>query len=285
MTATLKDTFAEQGYLHLKGYFDKACVDLFEERIVDLYAMQARKIGEYRTAIDDLVGSDATNADKLKFICRLLEANDKEALYQVQKFFPQCRRIRELFDTKFLEFCAELIDGNPKTTLIEGPALFVNMPTVQRLLYKWHSEALYYGKRRRFVNVWLPMFGDRTQENGAMSVLPRSHKRVWDASLMAEYTGYDKDSQDAKNHFVQFEIPQNFLTQYGEPVHCESSRSDVIFFDRNLIHTSNANTSHDLSFAVVLRVWDPSDDLTLSGNMEATPYGGNRGRADLVVNP
>jgi hypothetical protein len=285
MTSTLKDTFVNEGYLHLNGYFDLECVSLFEERIVDLYAMQARKIGEYRAAVDDLMESDATNADKIRFICRLLEDKDKEALYQVQKFFPQCRRIRELFDTKFLELCAYLIDGNPKTTLIEGPALFVNMPTVQRLLYKWHSEALYYGKRRRFVNVWLPVFGDRTQENGAMSILPRSHRRVWDASLMAEYSGYDKDSQDAKNHFVQYEIPANFLAEYGDPVHCESGRGDAIFFDRNLIHTSNANISDDISFAVVLRVWDPSDDLTLSGDIACTPYGGNRGRADLVVQP
>jgi hypothetical protein len=285
MTSTLKDAFANEGYLHLKGYFDLECLSLFEERIVDLYAMQARKIGEYRAAVDDLMGSDATSADKIRFICRLLEDKDKEALYQVQKFFPQCRRIRELFDTKFLELCADLIDGNPKTTLIEGPALFVNMPTVRRLLYKWHSEALYYGKRRRFVNVWLPVFGDRTQENGAMSILPRSHKQVWDASLVAEYSGYDKDSQDAKNHFVQYEIPANFLTEYGEPVHCVSERGDAIFFERNLIHTSNANTSDDISFAVVLRVWDPSDDLTLSGDIACTPYGGNRGRADLVVQP
>ena len=61
---------------------------------------------------------------------------------------------------------------------------------------------------------------------------------------------------------------------------------DVVLFDRNLLHTSNPNTTDRYSFAVVARVWDPSDDLTLSGNLAATPYSGNDvGRADLVVRP
>jgi len=52
-----------------------------------------------------------------------------------------------------------------------------------------------------------------------------------------------------------------------------------------LVHTSNQNTSGKYSIAVVVRVWDPSDDLTLSGSLAATPYGGNIGRPNLVVNP
>jgi hypothetical protein len=50
-----------------------------------------------------------------------------------------------------------------------------------------------------------------------------------------------------------------------------------------MVHTSNQNFSKRYSVAVVARVWDPTDDLTLSGSIAATPYGGNVGRPNLVV--
>jgi hypothetical protein len=280
MTAQFKDIFADQGYLHLKHYFDMHCLELFEKRIVDLYCMQARKIGEYRSLADDVLEGRAN----IRALFHAMEEKDKTALYEVQKFLPNCRRIRELFDTKFIEICASLFGGNPDTTLIEGPALFENMPRSQRLLYKWHSEAHYYSKRRRFINCWLPVFGKRTVENGAMTIMPKSHKKTWDSASFAEYVGYNKDTENNKNTFKQYEIPANFLENY-EAYDCVSERGDLILFDRNLVHTSNANTSSEISFAVVVRVWDPTDDLTLSGNMEATAYGGNIGRADLMVAP
>ena len=57
----------------------------------------------------------------------------------------------------------------------------------------------------------------------------------------------------------------------------------MIIFHKNIPHTSNQNISKKYSVAVVARVWDPTDDLTLSGSIAATPYGGNIGRSDLVV--
>jgi ectoine hydroxylase-related dioxygenase (phytanoyl-CoA dioxygenase family) len=64
----------------------------------------------------------------------------------------------------------------------------------------------------------------------------------------------------------------------------EADVGDLVIFDKNLAHTSNANTSEKYSAAIVARVWDPTDDLTLSGNVDATPYGGNLGRQNLIVN-
>ena len=285
MTHEIGATFADLGLIHITNLFRQYKIDGFERQIIALYAMQARKIGEYRSEVDAILADqDLNNLSRLSKILLLMEASDKDAAYQVQKFLPRCQSLRALFDDRFMALCAGLLQTHERNLLLDGPALFVNMPTVQRLLYKWHSEALYYPKRRRFLNVWMPVFGPRTEENGAMSVLPHSHKRVWDASMMSEYTGYNKDSENKKNHFVQYEIPQNFLADYSI-VHCTADQGDVIFFDRNLVHTSNANTSSAPAYAVVCRVWDPSDDLTLSGNMEATPYGGNTGRANLVVRP
>jgi hypothetical protein len=284
MTDALADIYAREGFIHLRSYFDLYSLGDFEDQIIALYHMQARKIGEYRQTVDKLIESDATRFEKIAGIVNLLEAKDAEAMYQVQKFFPSCNALRSLFRPEFLAFCAKLFGCKPETTLLDGPALFVNKPGVKRLLYRWHSEAQYYGKRRRFANIWLPIFGDRTIENGAMVVMPESHRKPWHTSEMVEYAGYEAGDEKKRNQFRQLEICENFLADYTYH-RCVSNRGDVIIFDRNLVHASSPNHSDTPAFAIVCRVWDPSDDLTLSGEMEAAPYGGNQGRANLVVTP
>jgi ectoine hydroxylase-related dioxygenase (phytanoyl-CoA dioxygenase family) len=86
-----------------------------------------------------------------------------------------------------------------------------------------------------------------------------------------------------RNYFIQYEIPHNLVSDFQEHW-CEVEPKDLIIFDRSMVHTSNQNTSDQYSIAVVARVWDPTDDLTLSGSIAATPYGGNVGRPGLVVN-
>jgi len=163
--------------------------------------------------------------------------------------------------------------------LNDGPSLFISRPNTQRLLYKWHSEAHYYPKRRRFLNIWLPLFNDKSKNNGTMSFKEKSHLQDFPFS---DYKGYDKDTHNKPNHFIQYEIPSNLLIDFKEHF-VEANRKDLVIFHKRMVHTSNQNTSKDYSVAVVARVWDPTDDLTMSGNINATPYGGNIGRPNLVV--
>ena len=98
------------------------------------------------------------------------------------------------------------------------------------------------------------------------------------------YRGYNKDTQNKANYFTQYEIPSNFLKNYEEHF-CETKRGDLIIFDRRLVHRSNNNLSSKFSFCAVTRVWDPTNDLTLSSDLGATPYGNNLGRPNLIVKP
>ena len=248
--------------------------------LVEIYQID-KKIGEYRSKSLELQRSNITNFEKFCAIYEIMEQNDKEALYQVQKFLTSSPTARMLFNESFLSLTGSLLNSNKNRLLVDGPALFVNRPRTERLLYKWHSEAHYYPKRRRFLNIWLPLFDNKSQSNGTMSFKARSHKRDFH---FVEYQGYNKDTQNKSNHFIQYEIPSNFLENYEE-YYCKTSPGDLVIFHKNLVHTSNHNTSDKYSVAVVARVWDPSDDLTLSGSLAATPYGGNIGRPNLVVNP
>ena len=264
---TAASDFAERGFVHLPAFFNREgleYLDNAEATIRDLYAMQARKCG-YTGRWPELLDE--------------MEAADKEALYQVQKMLPSShvRRVVDLIGGGLLPYREEAYGCE----LIEGPGLFINRPGTDRLLYRWHSEAHYYPKRRRFVNVWIPLFGDKTKANGAMSFKVGSHKRDFP---FAEYQGYDRASLGRPNHFVQYEIPDSFLTEYEDHV-CEAQRGDVILFDRALVHRSNRNTTDQYSFALVARIWDASDDLTIAGDMAAKPYGGDIGRPGLIVRP
>jgi len=277
--AQSKIDISNVGFSTIKDFFSNDDLNNFETIVVDLYLIQAKKIGEYRKKAIDIENSDIPNFDKFSIIYEMMEQNDKEALYQVQKYLTSSVGARALFNQRFNKLTTGLLGSKNNSVLVDGPALFVNRPNTERLLYKWHSEAHYYPKRRRFLNIWLPLFDNKSKSNGTMSFREKGHLRDFPFS---DYQGYNKDTHNKSNYFVQYEIPLNLLQEYKEHW-CEVNRRDLVIFHKNLPHTSNQNISQKYSVAVVARVWDPSDDLTISGSMAATPYGGNIGRPNLVV--
>lgn len=281
LSSYAKNQIDDIGYVSLKDYFSQDHLSNFEQAVIDLYILQAKKIGDYREKAIEIDNSKMSNFEKFSAICEMMEENDKEALYQVQKYLTSSLGARSLFDQDFVNLCAGILGSDKNSVLVDGPALFVNRPNTQRLLYKWHSEAHYYPKRRKFLNIWLPLFDKKSKLNGTMSFKEKSHLRDFP---FADYQGYNKDTQNKNNFFVQYEVPANLLKDYKEH-YCDNNPGDLVVFSRSMVHTSNQNMSDKYSVAVVARVWDPSDDLTLSGTISATPYGGNIGRSNLIVDP
>jgi len=270
----------EDGFVSINDFFYQEELESFEECVVKLYLLQAKKISDYRQRAIEIESSGQSNFEKLSSIYEIMEANDKEALYQVQKFLPSSPTAKKIFNDRFVSLTKNLLSSSSHSLLIDGPSLFVNRPRTERLLYKWHSEAHYYPKRRQFLNVWLPIFTRKTKENGTMSFRVGSHKQDFP---FADYQGYNNTTLNQSNHYTQYEIPQNFVSGYKEHW-CEVGPKDLIIFDRSMVHQSNQKKSDNYSVAVVGRVWDPTDDLTFSGSIAATPYGGNVGRPGLFVN-
>jgi hypothetical protein len=279
MDAHLKQ-LEESGHTSLKKYFQSSDLQVVEEALLNLFALQALKIGDVREEALIVLNQGKDNFEKFCKIYELLEKDDKEALYQVQKFLPSSMGARSIFSESLMTLCASILGSDTRRLLVDGPAIFINRPNTDRLLYRWHSEVHYYPKRRKFLNVWIPLFVPKTKSNGTMSFKEGSHKHSFP---FVEYQGYTSKSEK-KNSFFQLEIPPNFLTDFSEHW-CVADPGDLIIFDKNLAHTSNSNTSTSYSAALVARVWDPSEDLTLSGDVAGTPYGGNIGRQNLVVNP
>ena len=93
----------------------------------------------------------------------------------------------------------------------------MNIPANQQRLYKFHSEQHYYPYRKNFCNLWMLVLRDKTKENGAMIFKHKGHKRTYSFN---EYSGFNKieTTQQLKNFFRQFEIPENELSGLDEVV-------------------------------------------------------------------
>jgi ectoine hydroxylase-related dioxygenase (phytanoyl-CoA dioxygenase family) len=164
--------------------------------------------------------------------------------------------------------------------IISGPSFFINIPHNFERKYTWHSEQNWYPKRRKFLNIWCPVFNDRTNDD-SMAVMPGSHKKDW--FYFSEYTGYEGKIDETAN--VQYEIPSSFLEEY-KPYIPSVKVGEGLFFNGKLVHRSLDNISKKPQFTIVFRVFDYSQDLTLSSNWADIPY--NRksiGIPEINVNP
>lgn len=275
--------FNETGICILKDVLNKKELDLFYNTILNITFYHLRKIKENKNSITKIYNSSLPVGDKLSKILELYEKNDKEALYQLQKLYSSSIELRNIIGTKFLvkEFKKLLGLKENQPLLINGPGIFINRPKTKRLLYKWHSESHYYPKRRNFLNIWFPIFFNKSEKNGTMFIKEKSH--LLNDLPFNEYQGFDKSSENKKNHFIQYEVPENFIKNL-KTFKSNLNVGDILVFHRKSIHTSTPNLSKKYSFAVVFRVWDISKDLTMSGDLAVSPYRdvGN-GRPNLEV--
>ena len=275
--------FKKIGISIYKNVLKKKELDLFYNTLLNITFYHLRKIKENKNSITKIYNSSLPLGDKLSKILELYEKNDKDALYQLQKLYSSSIELRNIIGTKFLikEFkkLLELKENQP--LLIDGPGMFINRPKTKRLLYKWHSESHYYPKRRNFLNIWFPIFFNKSEKNGTMFIKEKSH--LLNDLPFNEYQGFDKSSENKKNHFIQYEVPENFVKNL-KTFKSNLNVGDLLVFHRKSIHTSTPNLSKKFSFAIVFRVWDISKDLTMSGDLAVSPYRdvGN-GRPNLEV--
>jgi hypothetical protein len=85
-----------------------------------------------------------------------------------------------------------------------------------------------------------------------------------------EYQVFDKQSENKKNHFIKYEVLENFANKL-QTYKANLDVSNLLISSRRSVHTSSYNRSKKYSFAVVLRVWDISKDLTIRGDMHISP--------------
>lgn len=268
--ATMGKAFNEKGFETLKIFDDNELRDflLVFECLLDL---QMRKL-------------DLKKSKDIYSNVSILNKRSSVALSEVLSMARNTSIGHKLASNPKIQSYANALFNNApndeKKLLVSGPSFFLNMPDNVERKYTWHSEQNWYPKRRKFLNIWCPVFNDRTNDD-SMAVMPSSHKKDW--FYFSEYTGYDGKMDDTAN--IQYEIPSAFLKEYKSYIPSVKV-GEGLFFDGKLVHRSLDNISKKPQFAIVFRVFDYSDDLTLSADWADIPY--NRksvGIPEINVNP
>ena len=277
----MKTQYDENGYVVLKNFWSEDLIHNWEQTIIAVYHQQALKLKEIRKHfLKGLNPTDYDAVEDLDHVLTILEKEDKEAAYQAILMCANSRAGRCLSTfSRLIDLCVTLLECPEELLLLDGPQPFINLPSAKRLLYHWHQESCYYPKRRSFLNFWFPIFRDKTARNGTMWFCQGSHDIR--ARQFIEYQGWDKETYNHKDHFIQYEVPEEELDQY-EKVPVTLERGDVVVFHPDLVHSSTINESNTPSYATALRVWECRRDLTLSGHMATKPYGAeDYGKPDI----
>lgn len=245
--------FSEHGY-EVLDIFPSEDLSLFINAFKSLLCMQCKKLN---LPISNDLYKDVKSLNKTSSIAL------NEVLTMARN---TCFGHLLASNQKLLEVSAALLGSSKDLLIISGPSFFVNIPSSDERKYTWHSEQNWYPKRRKFLNVWCPIIEDRISDN-SMAVMSGSHQKDW--FYFSEYTGYDGNFDTTAN--IQYEIPSTFLSKYTQEIP-QVQVGQALFFDGKLVHRSLDNKSNTPVFTIVFRVFDYSNDLTLSSNWADIPY-------------
>ncbi|MAW01531.1 MAG: hypothetical protein CMI81_01390 [Candidatus Pelagibacter sp.] len=261
----MKKEFNKKGYVILKKFFNSKEINSLYENLWNCSYYYLYKLKPYRNFLNKLKKNKSNFYYKFSNFYNFFEKDEKNTLHTLQHIYAQNTEIQSFFFTeKLKKIYSELLGiKHSQPLFLHGPNIFVNKPKTKRLLYKWHSEARFYPKRRNFLNIWFPLFTNKNKKNGTMQIVEGSHLN-FDYPIN-EYIGYDKKTLNSQNNFYQKEIPSKYLKNFKKKS-VEINVGDLILFERNLVHSSALNSSKDFSFALTGRLWDFSKDFTLSSN-------------------
>lgn len=102
----------------------------------------------------------------------------------------------------------------------------------------WHQDIRYWSfSERNLVSVWIAL-GDETVDNGALNVVPGSHR------MQLPESGFDE-----KRFFSQQAMIDSGLQDQVRPV--ELKAGDVLFFHCRLLHAAGANRLTNTKYSLV----------------------------------
>jgi ectoine hydroxylase-related dioxygenase (phytanoyl-CoA dioxygenase family) len=257
----LKELYDRDGYVILRRLIPQHNLKQLETAFLRLLVMQLGKVEKTDPAqchLDTLVSRlDAVSHDALQAVCTMLKHTSSAY---------------ELMSLESLHSCAAIVTGARNPLIMSGPSLVVNQPRKTTRKYTAHAEQNWYPKRMNFVNMWFPFIRGRNSAE-TMRVSKNSHTREW--FYFAEYAGYGVESKNPHDNH-QYEIPDRFLSDFETELIPDMETGDVVFFSPHLVHASLDLEGPKNAYALTIRAYDFTDDLTLSSNWAEVPYAKDR---------
>ena len=257
----MKKTFNDLGYVILKNFWNSEEISNFHHAFNDLLKLQLNKMGLF-----DEKKKHLNIEESIEDLSVLLERNNRNAFNEVVNMQREMYlNTMTLFNKhELIEKSSELLGCSKLRLKIHQDGCLVNFPNNLSRLYRYHSEQHYYPYRRNFLNVWFPLVNDKTSKNGTMSIRPMGHLR--DYSHFSEFSGFSSiqgATTSESENLYQLDIPDIDMKNL-EIMPMELNVGDVVIFHQNMPHTSTVNNSLHPSFAYILRIYDFTNDRTLS---------------------
>jgi ectoine hydroxylase-related dioxygenase (phytanoyl-CoA dioxygenase family) len=261
--------FNEEGFLIIKNFWTKEEINNFHLSFLDLLKMQCSKIGLF------IENEESENmASLISRLCVNLEQNNRNAFNQLVQMQREMylNSVTIFNKIELIENVSNLLNSTKTRLKIHQDGCLVNFPKNETRLYRYHSEQHYYPYRNNFLNIWFPLVFDKTKNNGTMNLKPKGHLR--DYSQFSEFSGFSSvkgATLDESENLYQLDIPDLDLIGL-ETKSMELNVGDIVFFHKNMPHTSTVNNSNFPSFAYILRIYDFTTDRTLSNNNGVKRY-------------
>jgi phytanoyl-CoA hydroxylase len=181
LTQEQKDFFSQNGYLAWGPILEPAEVGALREEYDDVFRRAEGQEGYRNLSVKE----DAPEEEKKKARTRML---------QVMQMCERSLAFRRLlYDSRFLDIVQELM--GPSIMLFHDQALFKPARTGGAVY--WHQDNAYWGcAPANLVSCWIAL-DDAVKENGAMQVIPGSHRRAFlhkqgkDTGSLLETAGLD----------------------------------------------------------------------------------------------
>jgi hypothetical protein len=261
-----------------KEQIDKVFIAFYNRLLLAAYKLSINRKFEPIRSFSDFYLKDMCD------LCKKIQIIDKKFLDYIINELRETPAFYNLISDKILSKASKILNCPVSLLKIHFDGILINMPSNKQRLYKFHSESHYYPFRKNFINLWMPIFFDKNEKNGAMIIKLKGHKEVYD---FVEYSGFDKLHNNSKKNlnsqkiseetfFHQFEITEKQICKF-ESLLVNLKKNKVLLFHQNLPHSSRINISNKPSFALIARIYDYRKDLTLSDRTGVFPYTDNTG--------
>jgi hypothetical protein len=236
---TLRDVYATQGYLHVRGILSPRLVGDLGRLMQDQFEAQAEFLLRE-------IGVDLASPAQLQ---RFLDSRgDLEAWFETQSRamqhvlkgeFPLEARLDRTFlrvaDERPLTDLLRLLLDDTRLRLHYPPMLRFKVPQMKQAKVPLHQDGPYFPHIQDFVNVWIP-FCPISEECGGVNVLAGSHR----------LGPLSHESSVLWGNYV----PRELAGDSCPDRHILMEPGDVLIFGPNLLHYTHDNVSDRVRFSL-----------------------------------
>ena len=199
--------YIKNGYVEIKNVFTKA--DAHSFAVTLLYLIKAQNCKKLSVPRNLESKSLSYLKSKINECLIILENTNHKYIRKVYDSIRNTPIIDNLtLKPKIISIIKKLMNlSNNSPLYITQKACRIDIPNNNTFSLDWHQEAQYTIKETELVQLWAPILEDVKRINGALKVLPRSHKQEFLRQMITYPRLVTLNMFQRKNIFLNFLKP------------------------------------------------------------------------------